>query len=237
MFNNSRVLAIIPARGGSKSIPKKNIKPLAGKPLIAWSIETAKVTPEVDRIIVSTDDDEIASVAVSYGAEVYKRPAHLATDESLVIHAIQLLVKELQDEGEKAKYMVLLEPTSPLRLSTDVSNCIRILTGQCIDSVATFKDAELNPHRAWQIDNGQAKTFIPGAIPWYPRQKLPRAYQLNGAVYAFRADRMDKAEMSLFFGRTAAVMIPKERSVDIDDEIDWELAEILMKRRLQQCQA
>lgn len=233
MVNGNHVVAIIPARGGSKSIPQKNIKPLAGKPLVAWSIDIAKETPEIDRIVVSTDDDKIASVAKAYGVEVKKRPAHLSTDESLVIDAIQHLVKELKKEGEGAKYMVLLEPTSPLRLVKDISDCLRLLWEQNLDSVATFKDADLNPHRAWRIINGKADIFIAEAVPWYPRQKLPKAYQLNGAVYAFRADRMEKAQMSLFFGHTGAIIMPKERSVDIDDEIDWELAELLMKRRQQ----
>ena len=154
MINGKRVIAVIPARGGSKSVPKKNIKLLGGKPLIAWSIEVGLKTPEIDRVIVSTDDDEIASVAKQHGAEVYQRPEHLATDEALVIDALRDLSATLRKEGETAEIMVLLEPTCPLRAVDDVTECLSLLV-QGFDSVATFKEAELNPHRAWKIVDGK----------------------------------------------------------------------------------
>jgi N-acylneuraminate cytidylyltransferase len=230
MINNQRVIAVIPARGGSKSVPKKNIKPLGGKPLICWSIEAAKNTPAVDRVIVSTDSDEIAQVAKSAGAEVYPRPPHLATDEALVIDALRDLIATLRKEGETAEIMVLLEPTCPLRSVGDVAKCLELLV-QGFDSVATFKGAELNPHRAWKIVDGRPEVFIPGAIPWQPRQKLPKAYQLNGAVYAFFMDSLKIESPSLLVGRSGAVIMPKERSVDIDDGLDFSTVETLLKDR------
>ena len=228
MINGKRVIAVIPARGGSKSVPKKNIKPLGGKPLIAWSIEVGLKTPEIDRVIVSTDNDEIASVAKKYGAEVYRRPEHLATDEALVIDALRDLSKTLRKEGETAEIMVLLEPTCPLRAVDDVTECLKLLV-QGYDSVATFKEAELNPHRAWKIVDGKPQVFLAGAIPWLPRQKLPEAYQLNGAVYTFFIDALKKESPSLLVGKAGAVVMPKERSVDIDDRLDFDIVETILR--------
>jgi N-acylneuraminate cytidylyltransferase len=233
MLNGKRVVAVIPARGGSKSIPGKNIRPLGGKPLIAWSIEVAQHVAEIDRVIVSTDDAQIASVARAHGAEVYERPAHLATDEALVIDTLKDLVQRLQVEGDTPEWMILLEPTCPLRSAEDVRECFERINEGGYDSVATFKDAELNPHRAWRITDGTPEVFIPGAIPWLPRQKLPHAYQLNGAVYVFRASLLAQEARSLLLGKLGAVLMPKERSQDIDDNLDFIVVEALIKDKIQ----
>jgi CMP-N,N'-diacetyllegionaminic acid synthase len=230
MLNGKRVIAVIPARGGSKTVPGKNIRPLAGKPLIAWSIKVAQQVGEIDRIIVSTDDSKIASVSREHGAEIYARPPHLATDEALVIDALKDLIQTLQAEGEKPEWLVLLEPTCPLRTAEDVGNCLKLLAQDGYDSVATFKDAELNPHRAWRIVEGIPEVFIPGAIPWLPRQKLPKAYQLNGAVYVFRANLLAAETRSILLGKSAAVVMPRERSQDIDDSVDFAIVEALLKK-------
>ena len=231
MLNNLRIIAVIPARGGSKSIPKKNIRLFAGKPLLAWSIASARAVAEIDRIVVSTDDDEIAAVARLEGAEVYIRPQALATDDALVIDALRHLIGLLHEQGEKADIMALLEPTCPLRAAADISGCLAKLVDDKLDSIATFKPAELNPYRAWQVEAGVPRPFIAGADPWQPRQKLPSAYQLNGAVYAFRADRLPDDSPSLLFGRTGAVVMPSERSIDIDREVDLVLAETVLRNR------
>jgi CMP-N,N'-diacetyllegionaminic acid synthase len=228
MLGGKRVVAVIPARGGSKSIPGKNIKPLGGKPLLAWSIEVAQQVNEIDRIILSTDDADIAAVGRSQGAEVYARPKHLATDDALVIDALKDLLQTLESEGEIPEWVVLLEPTCPLRSVEDVRNCLRLITEGSYDSVATFKDAELNPHRAWRLIDGVPEVFIPGAVPWLPRQKLPTAYQLNGAVYVFRANLLAHETKSLLVGRLGAVLMPRDRSQDIDDCVDFMIAEALM---------
>ncbi len=229
MLNGQRVIAVVPARGGSKSIPGKNIRSLGGKPLLAWSIDVARQVGEIDRIIVSTDDDEIASIAKAHGAEIYLRPAHLATDAALVIDALKDLLKTLRSEGENPEWLVLLEPTCPLRTAEDVRGCLRRLTEGDYDSVATFKTAELNPHRAWRLHDGVPETFIDGAVPWLPRQQLPEAFQLNGAVYVFRASLLSNETRSLLVGRPGAVVMPRERSQDIDDLVDFTVAEALLK--------
>jgi len=233
MLNGKQVVAVIPARGGSKSVPGKNIRSLGGKPLLVWSIEVAQQVSEIDRIIVSTDDAQIASVGKSAGAEVFARPPHLATDEALVIDALKDLLETLKAEQEMPEWVMLLEATCPLRAADDVRQCLQLVAQGCYDSVATFKDAELNPHRAWRIIDGIPEVFIPGAVPWLPRQKLPKAYQLNGAVYVFRAALLEKEAKSLLVGRLGAVLMPRERSQDIDDNLDFTIVEALLKESKQ----
>lgn len=227
MIGDLRVIAVIPARRGSKSVPRKNVKPLGGKPLIVWSIEAAKKVGEIDRTIVSTDDETIGQIARENGAEVYIRPSHLATDEALVVDALRDLFQRLRYEGEEACVMVLLEPTCPFRSGEDVRGCLDLIS-QGFDSVATFKEAELNPHRAWKINGSEPEVFIAGAVPWLPRQKLPKAYQLNGAVYAFRIDRLPDSSPAILFGKMGAVVMPPERSVDIDGIMDFMVAEAMI---------
>ena len=231
MLNGQRVIVVVPARGGSKSIPGKNIKPLLGKPLLAWSIDVARQVKEIDRIIVSTDDPGIAAVGEASGAEIYLRPAHLATDEALVIDALKDLLGRLELEGEKPEWVVLLEPTCPLRTDEDVRKCLELISQGGCDSVATFKEADLNPHRAWRLTDGVPEVFIPGAVPWLPRQKLPKAYQLNGAVYIFRASLLAEEAKSLLVGRLGAVLMPRERSQDIDDHLDFMIVEALLREK------
>jgi CMP-N,N'-diacetyllegionaminic acid synthase len=231
MLNGKTVIAVIPARGGSKSVPGKNIRSLGGKPLIAWSIDLARQVSEIDRIIVSTDDREIASVGRSFGAEVYARPPHLATDEALVIDALKDLLQTLEAENQMPEWVTLLEPTCPLRTADDVRECLRLVAQDGYDSVATFKDAELNPHRAWRLIDGVPEVFVAGAIPWLPRQKLPKAYQLNGAVYVFRANLLSQEANSLLLGKLGAVLMPRGRSQDIDDSVDFTIVEALLKEK------
>ena len=230
MIDTDRVVAVVPARGGSKKVPGKNVRPLAGRPLLAWSIQVALEVPEIDRVLVSTDDEVIGRVGREAGAEIYARPPHLATDTALVIDALRDLAARLAAEGERASVMVLLEPTCPLRTPQDVRAVLTLLGRERLDSVATFTEASLNPHRAWRIENDRPDVFIPGAIPWLPRQALPPAYQLNGAVYAFRIPLLAATDVAILGGKMGAVIMPKERSVDIDDEMDFAVAELIIER-------
>ncbi len=226
-----RIVALIPARGGSKSVPKKNIRPLGGRPLLAWSVEVAKSVAEITDIIVSTDDEAIAKAARACGAEVMARPVPLATDTALVIDTVRDVLWRLFEEGRPADVVVLLEPTCPFRSPEDVLACLELLLGRSYDSVATFTEARLNPHRAWKLSGGRPETFIEGAVPWLPRQKLPEAFQLSGAVYAFFADRLPPTGVSFLFGKSGGVVMPEARSFDIDTEYDFDVAELLLKRR------
>ena len=227
MLNGKRVIAVIPARGGSKSVPGKNIRPLGGRPLLVWSIEVAQKVSEIDRLIISTDDAQIASVGRAHGAEVYARPTHLATDDALVIDALRDLVGTLRSEQESAEILLLLEPTCPFRAVEDVLDCLKLVAINGCDSAATFTDATLNPHRAWKITGKTPEVFIPGVIPWLPRQQLPKAYQLNGAVYAVQIAGLANSGPSILFGRIGAIKMPQSRSIDIDSALDFLVAEQL----------
>jgi len=229
MIGSERCIAVIPARGGSKSVKLKNLHDLGGKPLLQWPIEVALATPEIDRVIVSTDHEMIAELAEKLGAEVSWRPEELASDTAIVADVLRHLIGDLRAKGETARYLTLLECTAPFRLPRDVSECLNRLHAEGLDSIATFMDADLNPHRAWRLDdNGTPVPFIEGAIPWLPRQALPRAYQLNGAVYAFVIDALKSHTPSILFGRAGAVMMERERSFDIDDAQDFAIANALL---------
>ena len=228
MIEGERVVAIVPARGGSKSIKNKNLRTLGGKELLAWPIGTARETPEIDRVIVSTDDAPIAEAARRLGAEHYQRPPEHATDEALVVDVIRHLRHVLQAEGETARLAVLLEATSPFRTPAMISRCLRRLVEEGLDSVATFHPAAINPERVWRIENGTPRPFLEGAVPWRPRQLLTPAYQLNGAVYAFRLDRLPADGPGILFGRMGAEIVRAEDVVDIDDERDLAIANALL---------
>jgi CMP-N,N'-diacetyllegionaminic acid synthase len=229
MISGQRIVALTPARGGSKSVPYKNLHELGGKPLLAWPIETARATAAIDRVIVSTDDDRIAGVAASLGAEVYRRPAALATDTAVVADAIRDLWRRLRDEGETASILVLLEATSPFRTPELIERCLRRMIDEQLDSIATFHEADINPERTWRIDGGTPEPFIRGAIPWKPRQLLTPAYQLNAAVYAFRPDALPADSPSILFGRMGAEIVPADSVVDIDTLKDFAYANALLQ--------
>lgn len=229
MINGKRVIAVIPARAGSKSIPDKNINQVAGAPLISWSIKAAQSSKYIDRVIVSTDGDKISEVSRMYGAEIIQRPTDLAQDNSLVIDALRDIIKLLRIENETATYLILLEPTSPLRIVEDIDGAIEMLDTELYDSVATFYPAELNPHRAWKIQDGKVSTFIDGAIPWLPRQQQPEAWQLNGAVYGFEIDKLPENGVSILFGQIGSVIMPAERSLDIDNHIQLNMADSMLR--------
>ncbi len=223
------VVAVIPARGGSKGIPDKNLRLLGGKTLLQRSIDCAQAVDSIDDVVVTTDSADISAHAESCGAKVVNRPPELSADDSLVIDAIRHTRDVLVSRGVMHQVIVLLEPTSPLRLPGDVTACIQLLVEHDLDSVATFAEASLNPHRAWRLSDGMAAPFIEGAIPWTRRQDLPDAYELNGAVYAFRPDLLDRDGPGLLGGNMSGIVMPKERSIDIDDEIDLAVTELLLK--------
>jgi CMP-N,N'-diacetyllegionaminic acid synthase len=229
MIDKESVLAFIPARGGSKTVPRKNVRLLGGKPLLAWPIETAFATPEIDRIVVSTDDAEIATVAKQYGAELHSRPAVLAGDASLVIDAIRHFKQKLKEKGHTIKIMVLLEATSPFRTSEMVSKCLRRLVNEDLDSIATFSESDISPERLWRINDGIPSSCIEGAVPWEPRQSFMPAYKLNAAVYAFRLDRMPETGSSILFGKFGAEVTPSDNLIDIDNEKDFLVANAILK--------
>lgn len=221
------VLAVIPARGGSKGIPGKNIKDFAGKPLIAHSIDVALQCALITKTVVSTDDDKIAAVAEAHGAQVVKRPDELAADTSLVIDAIKHAILKVEEEGEGVDFVLLLEPTSPFRRDEDLEKCVQVLLDDKADSVATFTDAHVSPNRLWRVTEDVVEPYIEGAVPWLPRQKQPKAHELTGQIYGISRDVLfaNEGSISLLLGRKSAVITPRETALDIDTELDFMVAE------------
>ena len=221
------LLALIPARGGSKGIPRKNIKPLAGKPLIAWTIDAAKQASCLERLIVSTEDEEIASVACGLGADVpFMRPAELAADETPGIAPVLHAIKQMPEY----EWVLLLQPTSPLRSAEDINGIWQFCQERRAPTAVSV--CEVGKHPYWmymQNDFGQLQPFIAGRPDITRRQDLPSAYALNGALYLARTEWL--LERRNFIGaETLGYIMPQERSLDLDTTQDWCLAEYLIKR-------
>jgi CMP-N,N'-diacetyllegionaminic acid synthase len=227
MINGKTVLGIIPARGSSKGLLRKNITDLAGKPLIAYTINEAKKSRFLDRLILSSDDTEIISIAATYGCETpFIRPAELASDTAcnvdVMLHAISLLPIAYD-------YIVMLQPTSPLRTGEDIDACIEISvnSGSCCVSVA---ESNKSPHWMYKInEKGNMEPFIKDPKLNIQRQYLPKSFTLNGAVYVSETEQL-KDNLSFVSDNTIPYVMPQERSVDIDTWIDLSIAEILMNK-------
>jgi N-acylneuraminate cytidylyltransferase len=227
------ILGAIFARGGSKGVPRKNIRPLAGKPLIAYAIEAALASQLIDRVIVSTDDVEISDVARHYGAEVpFIRPAELAQDDSPEWLAWQHAIRTLEADGErKIRAFVCIPTTSPLRIVEDVDACIRMLLKSDADLVITVKPAERNPYfnMVTLDEGGYAQLVIPVEEAVHHRQTAPPVFDITTVAYAARPEFVMRASTT-FEGRVKAVMVPADRALDIDTELDFKLAEFLLEQ-------
>ncbi|SVE13319.1 uncharacterized protein METZ01_LOCUS466173 [marine metagenome] len=225
-----KTFAFIFARGGSKGVPGKNIRNLGGKPLLAHSIIIAQNIDEISRIFVSTDDLDIAEVGIKYGAEIIERPAELAQDDSSEWLAWRHAIEWLENREEYFDCFVSLPTTSPLRNKTDVVNCINLLDKQT-DIVVTISEASRNPYfNMVHEEEDYIKLLIEGEKSYSRRQDAPLAYDMTTVAYVTRPDYI-KNNTKIFSGKVKAALIPKERSVDIDDEIDFKIAELLMRER------
>lgn len=226
-------IATICARGGSKGVPRKNILPVLGKPLIQYSIEQALACPLIDHVFVSTEDAEIAEVARRAGAEVpFMRPAELATDTAAKIPVIEHLVEGVAKLGVDARIIVDLDPTSPLREQEDITACIRLLDEET-DVVITGYEAEKNPYFNMveqQPDGyyGLVKRTEGGAP--YRRQTAPKVYSMNASIYVWHRHTLSKG---LWDGRARLHVMPRERSIDIDHPVDFKLVEFFMQDKLE----
>ncbi|MFH0798579.1 MAG: acylneuraminate cytidylyltransferase family protein [Pseudomonadota bacterium] len=225
-----KIIALITARGGSKSIPRKNVKMLAGKPLIGWTVEAALQCERISRIIVSTDDQEIADVAKSFGADVpFMRPPSLAQDDSshisVVLHALEFMRDQINVSSD---YILLLQPTSPCRTAADIDNCICIAEEQSADAVVSVCEVDKHPFLTKRLRaDGTLEDFVASDIQYLRRQSLPTAYATNGALYLNRC-RSLVDEKTFFPKRTFPYIMPPERSIDIDTEWDLYLAGLIM---------
>jgi CMP-N,N'-diacetyllegionaminic acid synthase len=233
MIHNKSVLTIIPARGGSKGLPRKNILRLRGKPLVAWSIQTAKKSMYIDRVVVSTDDQEIAEVAKMEGGEVpFLRPADLATDDAKSISVIEHAVDFLSNQGENYDYCVFLEPTSPLTEPADVDKALQILESKrdIADSiVGVSRVTAAHPLYNVRIDeNGLIRPFIRDDFSSpVRRQEVEELYFLEGSLYVSDLTVLLKAK-SFYHKRTLPFIMPKWKSFEIDDLVDFVCIEAIM---------
>lgn len=227
------VLATICARGGSKGVPRKNLMSIGGRPLLAYTIDVAKAAPSIDRVVLSTDDLEIAAMGASLGAEVpFLRPRELAGDTISKWPVLKHVVSELvRRDGMTPELVVDLDPTSPLRIVDDVERCIDVLRNGDCDAVITGYEAERNPYfNMVEIENGYARVSKVAPIPVASRQAAPHVYSVNASVYAYWPHTLE-TYTALWECRVKFVEMPRSRSIDIDDDIDRELVALLLSRR------
>jgi len=228
-----KVLGLIPARGGSKGIARKNIRPLGGKPLIAYTIETALQWGRIDDLIVSTDDDEIAKVAASYGARVpFRRPPHLATDTAtahdVLRHATEYIEKY---EGKSYEIVIRLDPTSPLRQEVDLERALETFLDNDLESLYSVCPAGKNPYfNMVELDERSVAHLCmeeKGTV-FASRQASPAVYEMNSSIYIYRTEFLLR-EPSFRYDTMVYVM-PRLRSIDIDTEADFLFVEFIIEK-------
>jgi N-acylneuraminate cytidylyltransferase/CMP-N,N'-diacetyllegionaminic acid synthase len=227
------ILALIPARGGSKRVPHKNLLPVAHKPLIAWTIEAARAAKSLTRVVVSTDSEAIAAVSVQYGAEVpFIRPAELAQDHTCgmapILHAVRWLD---QHEAYQPDLVMCLQATSPLRAVADIEATIDLALQQHADAVVSLTPVPYQPAWMKQVDSrGRIRDWLPGT-QWATRcQDGPAVYALNGAIYLARRQVL-LTRQNWYGDNTYAYVMPPERSLDVDTPWDMSLADVLLRER------
>lgn len=226
MIDGATVLAIVPARGGSKGVPRKNVRPLGGRPLIAWTIAAARASRYIDRLILSSEDGEIMRVAAGLGCDVpFARPAALAADDTPgiapVLHALEAL--------PGYEMVVLLQPTSPFRAAQDIDACIEACARGGAPACVSVAEPEQSPYWTFTLDGSRRlRPVIPGGVLPGRRQDLPAAYALNGAVYVARTDWLAR-NGEFITEETAGHVMPAVRSLDIDTELDLRIAEFMLK--------
>lgn len=229
----NKILAIIPARGGSKKVPHKNIKLLAGKPLIAYSIEVALKSKHIDKTIVSTEDKKIAEISEKFGAEVVERPMEFAKDESPTIDAIMHTIQHFEEKGEYFDIIVLIEPTSPLRKENDLDNAIKIFIENInnADSLISVGEVQLeNPYITKKIENDYVKPLIEVNKNLYQRQQLPKVYFPYGVIYLSKTSALKKYR-TFYQERAMPYFIERWQNYEIDDSYDFIVIEAILKYR------
>lgn len=222
-----KTLGLIPARGGSKGILRKNVRQIAGKPLIAWTIEAALASPQLDAVLVSTDDDEIAEVARHAGALVpFMRPPHLATDEAPGIAPVLHALREMPEY----EAVLLLQPTSPMRTPDDIEGLLTYAAKTNAPSVVSVCEPDSHPRWIYTLESDQTLKPLFDKDATARRQDLPPVFTLNGAMY-FAQTRWLQRRRTFIGTETLGYVMPAERSIDIDTPLDWRIAEFLLADR------
>jgi len=226
-----KIYAFIFARGGSKGVPGKNIRKLVGKPLLAYSIELAKEIQGIEKIFVSTENNQIAVIAEEWGASVIPRPAELAQDDTPEWQAWKHAVQWLEERGEYFDVFLSLPTTSPLRNKEDVTKCLKYLNEKT-DVVVGMTEAARNPwfNMVQEEGNGYLKILMESDRSYERRQDTPKIYGLTTVAYVTRPGFI-KVATGVFEGRVRGVEIPAERALDIDTELDFKIAELLMSQK------
>lgn len=234
-----KVLGIITARGGSKGIPGKNLKLLAGKPLLAYTVDTARRSAALDRVILSTEDEAIAAAGRDLGCDVpFIRPLDLAHDDTPHLPVIQHATRWMRERvNYQPDAVMILQPTSPLRTADDIAAAVALLDSSGADSVLSVNEVPVHAHpmRTLRLDEQGLAVLFVGGEPVRKRinrrQDLPPAWVMNGAIYACRTHVLFSAEPSLYGNRVAAYRMPPDRSISIDDLEDWHAAERALASR------
>lgn len=224
MLNGKSFLAIIPARGGSKRLPRKNVLDLVGKPLIAWTIEAAKQSKYIDKILVSSDDAEILQIAGDLRVDTIKRPKELASDTATTVAVIEHV---LQQNFGKFDFIVLLQPTSPLRNARHIDEAIELLAQKNADAIISVCETEHSPLWTNTLpEDGSMNFFLSSEIKNKRSQDLPQYFRLNGAIYICSVDKLNECQTLLIDKNSFAYKMTISDSVDIDTQLDFNVAEI-----------
>lgn len=228
MIDGKKILALIPAREGSKGIKGKNIVELVGKPLIAYTIEACKNSKYIDSIVLTTDSEKIADVAIKYGCRVpFMRPAQLAEDNSKTIDAVIHSINTLREKGENYEILILLQPTHPLRDANDIDNAIKQFINEGIRSLASINEVKDHPILVRSIDNQYRLNSLLKQSSTIRRQEMPKYYKVNGAIYINYIS--DINENTSFNDNENGFIMDKIKSIDIDEHLDLFIAEVYIK--------
>ena len=231
---DQKIIGVIPARGGSKGVPRKNIRELGGKPLLAWTIEAGLACPLLTDLVVSTDDSEIQKIALKYGAQApFLRPAELATDTALAVPTIQHSVREME-KRKNCLYdiVIMLQPTTPFRLADDITQALENMDKIGAEGViSVVKVNNAHPLKMKRYEHGLLLDYSFWPVENPPRQSLPEVFIVNGAIYATKRD-VFMNKNSFKGSKCAGYIMPDIRSVNIDGEIDFLLAELLVNKGL-----
>ena len=229
MICNGKVLALVTARGGSKRLPRKNVLTFSGKPLIAWSIEAGLDSEYVDRLVVSTDDEEIAKISKAYGADVpFMRPLELASDTASSIDVTRHAIQLLENNGEVFDYLLLLQPTSPLRTSRHINEALELFINRNVDAVVSVTEVEYPVEWTSVLpDDLSLDGFCRDEEKVKRSQSFPKRYRTNGAIYLWRLIILMQENSFIPSKNGCAYIMERNESIDIDERIDFLVAEQL----------
>lgn len=232
-MNRPRTLALIPARGGSRRLPGKNLATLAGRPLIRWTINAALSARSVDDVVVSTDDPAIAEVAEAAGAEVpFLRPKDIATDHSSTEEVMRHALQTLAEAGRTWDLLVLLQPTSPLRTSADIDEAVTLFRERQASAVISVCTTDHPPEWCNPLPPDRSLAgFLRPDVVGKRSQDLPTSYRLNGAIYIYPCRAVLEGAIAAFTQGSYAYVMPRERSIDIDEPIDLVIAGALLEQQ------